>query len=110
MSEATKQSILRYVVLMDCFAALAMTDKLSAGLLARHLPTRCQACDDKIDHLVERRARLVGALRDHLRMEESHHSGADTHGCQRHVCGLEFTRRDAPRYTPCTALRNGLNL
>src|SRR6266853_29878 len=28
-SEATKQSILRYAVPMDCFAALAMTDKPS---------------------------------------------------------------------------------
>src|SRR5260221_10867588 len=46
--------------------------------------------DDEIDHLVERRARLAGALRDHLRMEEAHHRGADAHRRQRHVRGLEF--------------------
>ena len=42
------------------------------------LATRREAGNDEIDHLVDRRAGLGGALRDHLRVKEPHHRGAGT--------------------------------
>src|SRR6185437_10321010 len=52
---------------LDCFASLAMTS--NARLLSCLLTTRRQPGQNKVDHLVDRGAGLVGALRDHLRME-----------------------------------------
>src|SRR5712664_4332379 len=80
INSATKQSILRYAVPWIAWRSL------SSG-------ARRQACDDKVDHLVDRRPRLEGALRNHLRMEEPHHRRAGTHRRQRQVGDLKFAGR-----------------
>ncbi len=69
-----------------------MTEQI---LSDERLATRHQCRQHKIDHLLERGPGLVGALRDHLRMEEPHHRGADAHRRLRHVIDRELAGRGA---------------
>ena len=46
----------------------------------------------EVDHLVKRRAGLVGGLGDHLRMEEADHRRAGAERRKRDVLHLEFRR------------------
>jgi len=73
---------------LDCFVAAPLA--MLSVRPARPFSARSEARDDKIDHLVDRWARLGGTLRDHLWMEKPDHRGAGTPRRERHVRGLEF--------------------
>src|SRR5262245_12224 len=51
---------------------------------------RLERPEEEIDHLVERCGRLVGGLRDHLRVEEADHAGAGAERRQRQVGRFEL--------------------
>src|SRR5215475_5015899 len=78
---------------LDCFVAGLLAMLISSP--GPPFSARSEACEDKVDHLVDRRSRFVGGLRDHLRMEKPDHRGAGALRRERHIRGLEFTRRDA---------------
>src|ERR1700674_150424 len=73
----------------------AMTNKLSADFISLSCFTgrfaaRGKPRQHEVDHLVERRPRLVGALRDYLRMKKPYHRRTGAHRRYRHIRHLEF--------------------
>src|SRR5947199_142886 len=51
--------------------------------------------EEEIDHLVDSCGRLVDGLRNHLRVEEAHHTGAGAERRQRQVGRVELARGNA---------------